>query len=131
VPRGGFIPCTSAEQSVRLLSAGATQVFDSETYGRVLVLDGCIQLTQRDEFSYQAHTASCASAQEPLSRVDAQEMMAHLPLCSLKGQLRRVLVVRPLFWTPGSSATDLLPTGWRRRWGRCSRGCEAHLCGAC
>jgi hypothetical protein len=28
-------------------------VFDSETYGRVLVLDGCIQLTQRDEFSYQ------------------------------------------------------------------------------
>ena len=30
------------------------QVFESETYGRVLVLDGCIQLTQRDEFSYQA-----------------------------------------------------------------------------
>lgn len=31
-----------------------TQVFEAETYGRVLVLDGCIQLTQRDEFSYQA-----------------------------------------------------------------------------
>jgi hypothetical protein len=30
------------------------QVFESETYGRVLVLDGCIQLTERDEFSYQA-----------------------------------------------------------------------------
>tara|TARA_B110000091_G_scaffold37612_1_gene40454 strand:+ start:302 stop:1270 length:969 start_codon:yes stop_codon:yes gene_type:complete len=29
------------------------QVFDSETYQRVLVLDGVIQLTERDEFSYQ------------------------------------------------------------------------------
>ena len=29
------------------------QVFDSATYGRVLVLDGVIQLTERDEFSYQ------------------------------------------------------------------------------
>ena len=36
-------------------------VFDSETYGRVLVLDGVIQLTERDEFAYQ-------------------EMIAHLPL---------------------------------------------------
>ena len=29
------------------------QVFDSETYGRVLVLDGVIQLTERDEYAYQ------------------------------------------------------------------------------
>jgi spermidine synthase len=36
-------------------------VFESETYGRVLVLDGVIQLTERDEFSYQ-------------------EMIAHIPL---------------------------------------------------
>ncbi len=36
------------------LTARRAQVFESETYGRVLVLDGCIQLTQRDEFSYQA-----------------------------------------------------------------------------
>ena len=36
-------------------------VFDSETYGRVLVLDGVIQLTERDEFAYQ-------------------EMIVHLPL---------------------------------------------------
>jgi predicted membrane-bound spermidine synthase len=36
-------------------------VFDSETYGRVLILDGVIQLTERDEFAYQ-------------------EMIAHLPL---------------------------------------------------
>ncbi|KAL3785295.1 hypothetical protein ACHAW5_008327 [Stephanodiscus triporus] len=38
-------------------------VFDSESYGRVLVLDGVIQATERDEHSYS-------------------EMMAHLPLYS-------------------------------------------------
>jgi spermidine synthase len=36
-------------------------VFDSTTYGRVLVLDGVIQLTERDEFAYQ-------------------EMIVHLPV---------------------------------------------------
>jgi len=36
-------------------------VFDSATYGRVLILDGVIQLTERDEFAYQ-------------------EMIAHLPM---------------------------------------------------
>ena len=36
-------------------------LFDSESYGRVLVLDGVIQVTERDEFAYQ-------------------EMIAHLPL---------------------------------------------------
>mmetsp|Transcript_15079 Transcript_15079/g.59055 ORF Transcript_15079/g.59055 Transcript_15079/m.59055 type:complete len:291 (+) Transcript_15079:501-1373(+) len=39
------------------------QVFKTKTYGMMLVLDGVIQLTDRDEFAYQ-------------------EMMAHLPLCS-------------------------------------------------
>ena len=29
------------------------QVFESKTYGKVLVLDGVIQVTERDEFSYQ------------------------------------------------------------------------------
>ena len=29
-------------------------VFQSSTYGKVLVLDGVIQATERDEFSYQA-----------------------------------------------------------------------------
>jgi spermidine synthase len=28
------------------------QIFDSETYGRVLILDGVIQLTERDEHAY-------------------------------------------------------------------------------
>ncbi|KAG6585152.1 hypothetical protein SDJN03_17885, partial [Cucurbita argyrosperma subsp. sororia] len=39
-------------------------VFQSSTYGKVLVLDGVIQLTERDECAYQ-------------------EMIAHLPLCSI------------------------------------------------
>lgn len=36
-------------------------MFDSESYGRILVLDGVIQVTERDEFAYQ-------------------EMITHLPL---------------------------------------------------
>uniref|UniRef100_M4D7C8 spermidine synthase n=1 Tax=Brassica campestris TaxID=3711 RepID=M4D7C8_BRACM len=39
-------------------------VFQSATYGKVLVLDGVIQLTERDECAYQ-------------------EMITHLPLCSI------------------------------------------------
>ncbi|KAI0740325.1 Spermidine/spermine synthase [Earliella scabrosa] len=38
-------------------------IFESETYGNVLVLGGVIQRTERDEFSYQ-------------------EMIAHIPLAS-------------------------------------------------
>ncbi|TFK60671.1 saccharopine dehydrogenase [Pluteus cervinus] len=48
-------------------------VFESETYGNVLVLDGAIQCTERDEFSYQ-------------------EMIAHLPLASHPNP-KRVLVI--------------------------------------
>uniref|UniRef100_A0A5S6QB74 PABS domain-containing protein n=1 Tax=Trichuris muris TaxID=70415 RepID=A0A5S6QB74_TRIMR len=48
-------------------------VFQSESYGRVLVLDGIIQCTERDEFSYQ-------------------EMMAHVPL-HLHAEPRKVLIV--------------------------------------
>jgi hypothetical protein len=40
-------------------------VFESDAYGTVLVLDGVIQATDRDEFSYQ-------------------EMMAHIPMCALE-----------------------------------------------
>ena len=39
-------------------------VFQSAAFGKVLVLDGVIQVTERDEFSYQ-------------------EMITHLPLCAL------------------------------------------------
>jgi spermidine synthase len=48
-------------------------VFDSETYGNVLVLDGVIQCTERDEFSYQ-------------------EMITHLPLASHPNP-KKVLVI--------------------------------------
>lgn len=37
-------------------------IFLSETYGRVLILDGVIQCTERDEFGYQ-------------------EMISQIPLC--------------------------------------------------
>ncbi|CAN4087615.1 unnamed protein product [Withania somnifera] len=40
-------------------------VFKSASYGNVLVLDGIVQLTEKDECAYQ-------------------EMIAHLPLCSIK-----------------------------------------------
>ncbi|KAK6160178.1 hypothetical protein DH2020_003559 [Rehmannia glutinosa] len=44
-------------------------VFQSATYGKVLVLDGVIQLTERDECAYQ-------------------EMISHLPLCSIPNRKR-------------------------------------------
>ena len=55
-------------------------VFESATYGKVLVLDGIVQLTEKDECAYQ-------------------EMIAHLPLCSISSpknvisHLKKVLVV--------------------------------------
>jgi len=49
-------------------------VFKSASYGNVLVLDGVIQCTQRDEHAYQ-------------------EMIVHLPLCGLPEAPKRVLVV--------------------------------------
>ncbi|KAL9251187.1 Spermidine synthase-like protein [Drosera capensis] len=48
-------------------------VFESATYGKVLVLDGVIQLTERDECAYQ-------------------EMITHLPLCSIPNP-KKVLVI--------------------------------------
>ncbi|KAF9524772.1 Saccharopine dehydrogenase-domain-containing protein [Crepidotus variabilis] len=48
-------------------------LFESETYGNVLVLDGVIQCTERDEFSYQ-------------------EMITHLPMCSHPNP-KKVLVI--------------------------------------
>ncbi|XP_074349072.1 spermine synthase-like isoform X5 [Apium graveolens] len=48
-------------------------VFQSSTYGKVLVLDGIVQLAEKDECAYQ-------------------EMIAHLPLCSIVSP-KNVLVV--------------------------------------
>ncbi|KAH9620167.1 hypothetical protein KSS87_018255 [Heliosperma pusillum] len=48
-------------------------VFESSSYGKVLVLDGIVQLTEKDECAYQ-------------------EMIVHLPLCSIESP-KNVLVV--------------------------------------
>lgn len=49
------------------------QIFDNRLVGRVLVLDGIIQLTERDEATYS-------------------EMLAHVPVCEL-GTVKRVMIV--------------------------------------
>jgi len=49
------------------------EVFESASYGRVLVLDGAVQITEADEFVYQ-------------------EMLAHVPLLA-HGEARRVLII--------------------------------------
>eukprot|EP00218_Dolichomastix_sp_CCMP3274_P013491 CAMPEP_0170133896 /NCGR_PEP_ID=MMETSP0033_2-20121228/1599_1 /TAXON_ID=195969 /ORGANISM="Dolichomastix tenuilepis, Strain CCMP3274" /LENGTH=319 /DNA_ID=CAMNT_0010369431 /DNA_START=45 /DNA_END=1004 /DNA_ORIENTATION=- len=49
-------------------------VFESASYGKVLVLDGVIQLTERDEFAYQ-------------------EMITHIALSALPTPPKRVLIV--------------------------------------
>jgi spermidine synthase len=48
-------------------------IFESETHGRVMVLDGVIQISEGDEFVYQ-------------------EMLAHVPLIA-HGAARRVLII--------------------------------------
>lgn len=48
-------------------------IFDNPTFGRVMMLDGVVQLAERDEFIYH-------------------EMMAHVPLLA-HGRARRVLIV--------------------------------------
>ncbi|KAG8080835.1 hypothetical protein GUJ93_ZPchr0007g4133 [Zizania palustris] len=53
--------------------AHSLKVEKSSTYGKVLVLDGVIQVTERDECAYQ-------------------EMITHLPLCSIKDS-KKVLVI--------------------------------------
>ena len=48
-------------------------IFESASHGRVLVLDGAVQITEADEFVYQ-------------------EMLAHVPLLA-HGAARRVLII--------------------------------------
>ena len=48
-------------------------IFESASHGRVLVLDGAVQITEADEFVYQ-------------------EMLAHVPILA-HGQARRVLII--------------------------------------
>ncbi len=51
-------------------------VFQSPSFGKVLLLDGVIQCTERDEFSYQ-------------------EMIAHIPLCALEVRTRLACSPQP------------------------------------
>jgi spermidine synthase len=48
-------------------------IFESESHGRVLMLDGVVQITERDEFVYQ-------------------EMLVHVPLIA-QGEAERVLII--------------------------------------
>ena len=48
-------------------------LFESETHGRVMLLDGVVQITEADEFVYQ-------------------EMLAHVPLLA-HGAAQRVLII--------------------------------------
>ncbi|KAA8542650.1 hypothetical protein F0562_023851 [Nyssa sinensis] len=48
-------------------------VFQSSSHGKVVFLDGCIQLTERDEFAYQ-------------------EMLTHLALCSIPNPKKVLLI---------------------------------------
>ena len=48
-------------------------IFESASHGRVLVLDGAVQITERDEFAYQ-------------------EMIVHVPLLA-HGDARRILII--------------------------------------
>ncbi|XWS37374.1 hypothetical protein CRYUN_Cryun19dG0037500 [Craigia yunnanensis] len=48
-------------------------VFQSEEHGKIAILDGSLQLTERDEFAYQ-------------------EMLTHLPLCSIPNPKKVLLI---------------------------------------
>lgn len=65
-------------------------VFESETYGNVLVLDGVIQCTERDEFSLVPAYGQISDQNWPCIRY--QEMIAHLPLASHPNP-KKVLVI--------------------------------------
>lgn len=62
------------EELVRTQSAfQEIVIFESFSHGRVMLLDGCVQITERDEFIYQ-------------------EMLAHVPLLA-HGAAKRVLII--------------------------------------
>lgn len=79
------VQCQALCDDMRALLLQDVCVFQSPSFGKVLLLDGVIQCTERDEFSYQ-------------------EMIAHLPLCALE--------VRSLYawYPPLSDAFDVVPT---------------------
>jgi spermidine synthase len=70
-------------------------VFESETYGNVLILDGAIQCTERDEFSYVSNAILkiMRYSDGSIKRLNRyQEMIAHIPLASHPNP-KKVLVI--------------------------------------
>jgi hypothetical protein len=74
-------------------------VFQSETYGNVLILDGVIQCTERDEFSYVIRF-SLRSALTPSTQLPGNDRA--YPACE-----------------PPESKES--PSDWRWRWRCCAR----------
>ncbi|KVI10178.1 Spermidine/spermine synthase family [Cynara cardunculus var. scolymus] len=64
-------------------------VFESASYGKVLVLDGILQLTEKDECAYQ-------------------EMIAHLPLCSIESP--KNMIAKAL--RPGGVVCNMAESMW-------------------
>ena len=58
-------------------------VFESKNYGRVLVLDGAIQLTERDQFSYQEMIAHTPMMTHPNPKVFFVVFVVLLLFCCL------------------------------------------------
>lgn len=84
-----FLPASPAlwnvSQDVALLK--------TKSFGRVLVLDGVIQTTDRDEFSYQ-------------------EMITHLPLCALPVNSQGLGSALAVTWVGGSPKRQcMMPSG--------------------
>ena len=105
------------------------QVFETKSWGRMLALDGVIQLTERDECGYQVGSAQqnrfLASSARPSVRNDLlivsarhpsappQEMIANLPLCAHPHPTRVAIigggdggVIREILRHPSVEAVD-------------------------
>jgi len=78
------------------------QIFESESYGRVLVLDGVIQLTERDEFAYQEMMTFLALNSHPnpqrvlvigggdggvVREVAKHPAVTHISMCEIDGEV--------------------------------------------
>lgn len=94
-------------------------VFESSSYGRVLVLDGVIQLTERDEFAYQEMISHLPLFAHPdpkqvlivgggdggvLREVARHACVESIDMCEIDSEV--VNVARRFFWGSTASAYD-------------------------
>lgn len=90
--RPAIISALQVWNNLRVLVLQDVCVLKTKAFGNVLVLDGVIQTTDRDEFSYQ-------------------EMIVHLPLCALPVRTPRNTaehVPPSTYWGSISSDTDMM-----------------------